>query len=318
MKYLKPFLSIVAISLIIYLTYQSGQWHLLEKLSWLSIVKIFLLYVLFFVIISFPLQRLLKSMGYQPAFFTIFNATTLSNLFNLALPARGGTLYRGFFFKEKFNLSLREYIGVSYFLSLGGLFTVGVYSLISLLIMDRGNLKIQMGLLISASIYGIFPIIGLTFPKLLLKFSKKFRELMEGKVNWDVIRSPSNILTTFLGYVSSMGIYIVRIAFICTLFFNQFTLKEALILTCLNLAINLIQVLPGNLGIKEASFAGILSLMGYSYEVGLLIALVDRAMQVLSLGILSSCILGFNSEYLMLSKIFFKAKDKESIASDQN
>ena len=303
MKYIKNILSVLVVLLIGYFVYKNVDLEELKKINLETIIYLFLLYVAFFTIVTIPLKYILRSLNYNIPISKIFAVTIISNLFNLALPARGGTIYRGVYFKKYFNLSLTEYFSISYLLSLGGLFTVGLYSVILLLLGQNLVTNIKIGLLTSGIIFCLFPFLGLFFPKVLLKLSQKFKKNIDEKVDWSKVRSSRNVIMTLCGYFCSMTVYWVRIHIICSIFFKEISIEATLALTCLNLAINIIPILPGNLGIKEASFAGILSMMGLSYELGLLVALIDRGMQIITLGLFSSFFFVLEKEYLLLTKI---------------
>jgi len=116
-----------------------------------------------------------------------------------------------------------------------------------------------------------------------------------------------NFTWIFIGYYFAISFYILKFALIFY-FLDIHIMFSGLFMACvLNLAISLIPIIPGNLGIKEASFAGFLHLYGVDFSVALNLAIIDRIFQIAFLSF--GAILFLRSTNLSHLKVSFGKKD---------
>jgi len=204
------------------------------------------------------------------------------------LPARGGIFLRGIIFHKNYGMKKRDYAAFSLFMSLTGLFVMGALGLISFPLMDWDGDKPIVFLMGGAAGLMLFGFYGLYSTKALAKWNNKIGELYHEKTNWSKINKKSNFIATSLFYAGSAVSYAARIYLLSLYFYLELDFFDVSGLTILLLLINTVPVLPGNIGIQEVSLSGILSLMGYNPQIGFFIAIVDRVMQLIFLGVLGA------------------------------
>ena len=93
-------------------------------------------------------------------------------------------------------------------------------------------------------------------------------------------------LIIFACYLLGLLTYSLRIWIIYTVVGIDFGYLNSIYFSVLILGISIIQLLPGNLGLKEASFSLGSLLFGHHASIDLLVALIDRGVQLLTLSIL--------------------------------
>ncbi len=287
-KYYKNIISlIVFIAGLSYLFYNSDVHHV-TGLDWRVGAGVILLHGLFYFLLTIPQLYILRNLDTKIGLGQLFSITIVTNFLNLLLPARGGILLRGIIFNKNYGMKKRDYAAFSLFMSLVGLFVMGAMGLIFFPLMDWDGDKPIYLMMGGATLLMLFGFYGLYSTKALAKWNKKIGELYHQKTNWSKINKKSNFIVTSLFYSGSLFSYAARIYLLSIYFYLELDLFDVTALTVLLLLINTVPVLPGNIGIKEASLSGILSLMGYNPQIGFFIAIVDRVMQLVFLGVLGA------------------------------
>lgn len=287
-KYYKNIISLLI--LIGGLTYLfiSSQVHHLSQFDWRLGAALVLLQGIFYFLITLPQLYILKKIDVPINLGRIFSITIVTNFLNLLLPARGGVLLRGIILNKNYGMKKRDYAAFSLFISLGGLFVLGVMGLMLFPLMEWDGEKPIYLMQVGSSVLAILGFYGLYSTKALAKYNKKVAELYHEKTKWSLINKKDNFLVTCFSYSASLFTYALRIYLLGIYFYLEIDIIDASALTVLLLLINTFPILPGNIGIKEASLSGILALMGYNPQVGFFIAIIDRLMQLVFLGILGT------------------------------
>lgn len=285
-KYYKNLISLVV--LIAGLTYLfiNAEVHHLSQLDWRVGIALVLLHGIFYLFVTIPQLYILRKLNVPIGLGKIFSINIVTNFLNLLLPARGGVLIRGVIFNKNFNFKKRDYAALSVFISLVGIFVLGLMGMLFFPFMDWDGDKPLVLLEVGGFVLLLLGFFGLYSTKALAKFSPKIEELYNEKTQWRLINKKDNFFVTSLFYAGSLIAYGLRIFLLSQYFYLEIDLFDACALTVLLLLINTAPILPGNLGVKEASLSGILALMGYNAQIGFFIAIVDRLMQLIFLGIL--------------------------------
>ncbi len=279
MKVIKQILTIVIFVLMGWYLLKIDDWDKIKSISYGNIGTLLFLYFLFYFFISPPIKLISKDLGFKIPLPDILGISILTNFMNYILPVRGGVVLRGFYLKKRYALGLKQYTAISIVISLVGLIVTGFSNGVAFL-MNPDSVDKLKGL--HALVFVILTGGGLVLifsPVLLMKISKKIRELKE-TIDWPQISSHRNILVTFVFYSLALVVYIFRFHILCNSMDITISGNQLISLVTLSLVVNLLPILPGNVGVKEASFAGVFHLLGYNYEIGALISIVDRFLQI--------------------------------------
>lgn len=273
-------LSVALISgLVIYVQKNSSSF---EKIKSINIGLVFLLittHILHFLLLGathfYPLRRhniFLK-------FKEWYGLCTISELFNMLLPAKGGTAIRMMYINETKGLSKREFLSMGLAVVLTGFSLLGILGTIYChFFLTKHNvvfvaleslfiaLTISSFLLIFAS-----EIIGHLF-KIKRKFSPK-KYLTDKKI----------FIVSILCYLGMFILYPVKIYFSFKAVGVSINLFDSFEISLILLVTSFFQILPGNIGVKEVATAYIAQQYGIQFEMALLASLVDRAILLLFL-----------------------------------
>lgn len=186
-----------------------------------------------------------------------FGMTAFSNLFNIFLPAKGGTLLRWLYLKNKHNLQTKTFIHKNIFATVVGMFAMGSFGLVFLSFYFQNTILHQLLIAIFSLkiIFGFF---------LTLKY--KGNNFYSNKV----------VLKVFLSFFLISTLYLVRLYFSTKAIGVSLSFIQLTEFSSIMLLVSLIPVLPGNLGIKELALGHISTHYGLSMEVGIIIGMIDR------------------------------------------
>jgi len=263
----------------------NAEVHHLSQFDWRLGVGLIILQGCYYFLTTLPQYFILNNMNLTISFGRIFSITILTNFLNLLLPARGGVLFRGFILNKYFKMKKRDYMAFSLFISLSGLFIMGIFGLILFPLMDSHGEKPLYLLEGGAAFLVLLGFYGLYSTKALAKWNKRIAKLYHQKTKWSLINTKKNFILTSFSYGGSFIVHAMRIYLLGAYFFLEIDLINACALTVLLLFINTIPILPGNIGVKEASLSGILALMGHNPQIGFFIGLLDRLMELIFLGV---------------------------------
>lgn len=287
-KYYKNIISLIVLVGGLAYLFVNSEVHHLSQFDWRLGVALVFLQGVFYFLMTVPQFYILHKLGTSISMGRIFSITIVTNFLNLLLPARGGVLIRGIILNKNYSMKKRDYAAFSIFISLAGLFVLGVLGLLFFPLMDWDGEKPLYLLQGGAALLAILGFYGLYSTKTLAKYNKKIGELYHEKTKWSQINKKDNFVVTCLFYAASLFTYALRIYLLGTYFYLEIDILDASAITVLLLLINSFPILPGNIGIKEASLSGILALMGYNPQIGFFIAILDRLMQLIFLGVLGT------------------------------
>lgn len=251
-------------------------------------VALLVLNAAFYFLITIPQFYILRKINIPIGLSQIFSLTIVTNFLNLILPARGGVFVRGVVLLKNFKLKKRDYAAFSIFISLGGIFILGAVGAILFPSMRWNGTKPLFLLELGALFLVFLGFFGLYSTKFMAKWSPKLEALYHEKTKWNLINKKDNFIVTCFFYLFSLLAYALRIYLLGNYFYLDLSFLDACALTSLLLLINTVPILPGNIGIKEASLSGLLALMGFNPQIGFFIAVIDRLLQMIFLGSLGA------------------------------
>lgn len=208
-----------------------------------------------------------------------FGLCMVAELFNMLLPAKGGTGIRMIYIKDKKGLPMREFLSMSFAIVLTGFTFLGVTGFIYChYFLQRQHIVFTMleSIFIALSVSGVILIFATEGIGKLFKFQRRFSPkayLFDLKLS-----SAATMCWIGMFLLYPVKIYLSFLAIGIELNFTD-SFEISLIL----LAASLFQVLPGNIGVKEVITAYIGRQYGIEFETALLASLIDRAILLLFL-----------------------------------
>lgn len=208
-----------------------------------------------------------------------YGLSVIAEMFNMILPANGGTGMRMMYLKDKKNLPIRQFLAMNFAMIVTGFTMLGIVgTLYFQYFFTKQDIvfKVLESIFIALALSGIFllffsEILGNIF-KIKRKYSPKIY-LFDTKLTtlatlyWFIFFAlyPIKIYLSFLSFDVHIGL--------------QGSFEISLIL----LVATFFQVMPGNVGIKELATAYISSHYGINLETALLASLIDRGVLLLFL-----------------------------------
>lgn len=208
-----------------------------------------------------------------------YGLCTVSELFNMLLPAKGGTAIRMMYINEKKKLPIREFLSMGLAVVLTGFSLLGIVGTIYChFFLNKQNLVFVAleSLFIALTISSFLLIFASEIITRIFKMERKFspkKYLMDKKI----------VLVSLLCYLGMFILYPIKIYLsfkAIGVFIHPFDSFE---ISLILLASSFFQILPGNIGVKEVATAYIAQEYGIQFETALLASLVDRAILLLFL-----------------------------------
>lgn len=208
-----------------------------------------------------------------------YGLCTVSELFNMLLPAKGGTAIRMMYINEKKGLAKRE------FLSMGLAVVLTGFSLLGILGTVYCHFFLTKHNVVFVALESLF--IALTVSSFLLIFiseiiSRIFKT--ERKFSPKKYLSDKKIfLVSVICYLGMFILYPIKIYLSFKAVGISIHLFDSFEISLILLVSSFFQILPGNIGVKEVATAYIAQQYGIQFEMALLASLVDRAILLLFL-----------------------------------
>ena len=230
------------------------------------------LHALGFILLGFTQVLPLKKHNIEIKASEWYGLSVVAELFNMILPANGGTGVRMMYMKDKKNLPIRQFLSMNFAVILTGFTMLGIFgSLYFQYVLNKNDevFRLLYSLFVALALSGI----------LLLVFSEITGKLFKIKRKY----SPKIYLfdTTFalkatLVWFAFFALYPVKIYLSFLAIGVHIGASESFEISLILLVASFFQVLPGNLGVKELITAYISSHYGINFETALLASLVDR------------------------------------------
>lgn len=208
-----------------------------------------------------------------------YGLCTVSELFNMLLPAKGGTAIRMMYINEKKNLPMREFLSMGLAVVLTGFSLLGIVgSIYCHFFLNKHNM-------VFVALESLF--IALTISSFLLIFAS---EVITRVFKMERKYSPKKYLTdkkivliSVLCYLGMFVLYPIKIYLSFKAIGVVIHPFDSFEISLILLASSFFQILPGNIGVKEVATAYIAQQYGIQFETALLASLVDRAILLLFL-----------------------------------
>jgi uncharacterized membrane protein YbhN (UPF0104 family) len=208
-----------------------------------------------------------------------YGLCSVAELFNMILPANGGTGIRMMYMKDKKNLPIRQFLSMNFAIILLGFTMLGIAgNLYFQYVLNKNDnvFRLLESLFTALAISGIFLLIFFEILGKLFKIKRKYSPkiyLFDAKLSMQVTLAWFGYFTLY-----PLKIYLSFLAIGIHLGAHQ-SFEISLIL----LAASFFQIVPGNLGVKEIITAYVSSHYGINFEIALLASLIDRGVLLLFL-----------------------------------
>lgn len=236
----------------------------------------FLNYILLGVTHFYPLK---KSHNIKLETKEWFGLCTVSELFNMLLPAKGGTAIRMLYINEKKNLEMREFLSMGLAVVLTGFSLLGIVGTIYchfFLKIDSIVFLALESLFISLTISSFLLIFASEIITRIFKLERKYspkKYLADKKI----------VLVSLLAYTGMFVLYPLKVYLSFKAIGVHIHLADSFEISLILLGSSFFQILPGNIGVKEVATAYIAQQYGINFETAFLASLVDRAILLLFL-----------------------------------
>jgi uncharacterized protein (TIRG00374 family) len=238
-----------------------------------------LLYFLHLFLIGLILKYTLLPFGIKISPKESTSLSVITNFYNLILPIRGGAFIRAKYLKNKYNFSYSKFLSTLYGLYVIGFFTASLVALVSIFFIYYFYNTPIKGLLYPILVFFIILLtIILISPKISEKKNKYINFIVSILNGWTVLKKNKKaVIVTFL--VSLVNIFIFTTMFFLEfkIFNIDFPYTYLILLASVNSLSLLLSITPGSFGVKEGFIIFVLTSLGLSFELSILISLIDRA-----------------------------------------
>ena len=281
-KWIKHILGVLILAFLI--AYLTGHRQELKALLKLNAGQLIMMYLLCFLtsVASVPVVRsLLDALDTDTGFGDMLLLNNAAILLNYA-PMKFGTVFRANYLKRHCGLSYAHFL--TFFLYITFLMTliaaaVGLAVLLGVYGLARHESKILAGIF-AVTIIGslIFLLIPLPTPKGDGRISTALRTFISGRSQISKQRKAVLIAVAFV--VITFVLTALRIGIIYHSMGREMHPAGYLILGTLGFVVLFVSITPGSLGIKELVLSFGAVVLGMPLEVGILAAIIDRAITV--------------------------------------
>jgi uncharacterized membrane protein YbhN (UPF0104 family) len=267
------------VGLFFYVQHNSNGFTKLISIKLPFVVLLIFIHALSFWFLGMTHNLPLKKHNINLSFKEWYGLCMVSELFNMLLPANGGTGIRMLYIKDKKKLPMREFLAMSFAIVLIGFTFLGIMGLIYchfFLTKTDTIFVLLQSIFVALAISGIILIFATEAIAKIFKFKRKCSPkayLKDYKLTGFATLCWIGIFILF-----PLKIYLSFLAIGVDLNFSQ-SFEISLIL----MAASLFQVLPGNIGVKELITAYVGKQYGIPFETALLASLIDRSILLLFL-----------------------------------
>lgn len=262
----------LVVGLIMFIFRKGDTFDVLSHTNFSIIAGIFATYALNYIFLGMVYNFPLKKMDISLSFNQWFGLTNLSNLFNLILPAKGGTAIRWLYLWEVHKLPTQNFFSINLFGTAVGMITMGYLGLLVSYFVPGMTSSIVSDM--DAAFWALFlagSSIIVFMSRNSIKRFKIFSPLPEELKDWKIFSS------TAICFAGITLLYPVRTYLSYHSLGIQIGLVEGIEISMIALLISIVPILPGNIGVKELAMAYIAKRYGISAEMAILASLIERA-----------------------------------------
>lgn len=212
-------------------------------------------------------------------FIEWYGLCTISDVFNLLLPASGGTAIRIMYINKKKKLAMGNILSMSLATVMVGIMLLGVAGSIYFHLHDNHQSKLFFALkmFFLATIVGsLLTVFASDYILKILKKEKKY-DLKQYIFDKDIF------INSLLCYVGMLAIHPLKVYLSFKAIDVDISVMSSIEISLMLLCSSFFQILPGNMGIRELTTAYVAQQYGIQFETALLASLVDRAILLLFL-----------------------------------
>ena len=281
-KWLKNIIGFLILGALLW--YLVSHWDQLKVLLKLSGGELFLMYFLWFLVMfnsAFVVQFLVKALSIKPDFWDMVRLNHAALLLNY-VPMKFGTLFRANYLKHHYGLAYAHF--ATFFLYITFLMTatasgIGLIILAGTYGLDGYENKVLAGifaLTVIASLLFLF--IPLPLPKGQRRIIKLLRNFLSGREQ--ISKGKNTVLLVSVLLALNFLLVALRLGIIYHSMGKDIHFGGYLILGALGFVVLFIGLTPGSLGVRELVLSFGAVVLGVPFEVGLLAAMVDRAVTI--------------------------------------
>ncbi|NOT77383.1 MAG: flippase-like domain-containing protein [Bacteriovoracaceae bacterium] len=270
---------ILIIGLGFYIHNNTSTFILIKNIRLDIVLALILIHVINYWLLGLTHKLPLKKHQINLKFKEWYGLCMVSELFNMLLPAKGGTGIRMLYINDKKKLAMREFLSMSFAIVLIGFTLLGLIGLAYCQIyLKKTHIVFSLleSVFLALSISGIILMFMTEAISKLFKFKRRY--------------SPKNYLKDLkltsivsLCWIGMFVLYPVKVYLSFKAIGIDLNFYDSFEISLVLLAASLFQVLPGNIGVKEIVTAYIGRQYGIDFEVALLASIIDRAILLLFL-----------------------------------
>jgi len=281
-KWLKNIIGFLILGALLW--YLVSHWDKLKVLLKLSVRELFSMYFLWFLVMfnsAFVVQFLVKALGIKPDFWDMVRLNHAALLLNY-VPMKFGTLFRANYLKHHYGLGYTHFATFflyTTFLTTATASAIGLIILAGIYGLDGYENKVLAGifaLTVIASLLFLF--IPLPLPRGQRRIIKLLRNFLSGREQ--ISKEKKTVLLASMLLALNFLLVAFRIGIIYHSMGKDIHFGGYLILGALGFVVLFIGLTPGSLGIRELVLSFGAVVLGVPFEVGLLAAMVDRAVTI--------------------------------------
>ncbi len=253
-----------------------------EKLKHIDLGIIFLLiglHMLNYLFLGLSHRYPLLKHNINLKFNEWYGLCTISDVFNLLLPASGGTAIRIMYINKKKKLPMGNILSMSLATVMVGIILLGVIGAFYCHFHNGQNTQLFFAL----EIFFIATVVG----SLITIFaSDMFLKLLKREKKYDLkqyIFDKKIFINSLLCYVGMLGIHPFKVYLSFKAIGVDISVISSFEISLMLLCSSFFQILPGNMGVRELTTAYVAQQYGIQFETALLASLVDRAILLLFL-----------------------------------
>lgn len=257
--------------LIYFVSNKQDTFNVIEHTNLYAVLAMSLTYAINYLALGHIYNYPLKKLDIHLNFNQWFGLTNVSNLFNLILPAKGGTALRWLYLWEIHKLPTKIFLSINLFGTAVGMITMGYIGLLANQILSGLNdsLIIHMD-----SIFWTLLLVGAFIVVMMSRGQLKRFKLLSTLP--EEVKSAKVFLSIVICFTVITLLYPIRTYLSFQSLGLELTFVQGIEISLISLIISILPIMPGNLGVKEVAFAYLAHRYGISPEMAVLSSLVER------------------------------------------
>ena len=266
---IKVLIIILSITYFIYFVFQNRNFFSdLKEIGLIIILMLFLMKILNIMFLSNINLRILKYLNINLTLSESIMITTKNSIGNLSSPFKLGSGYKISYLKENYDLNIKNYILLNSFFAI-----LNIFPIVLLFLSYGASLSLFENLVTSIFVISICILIFIFSFKLSIK--SNFLGSLDF-LNYDNALIQINNLMFFIS--NCIIVYLIAIQFN-----SDISFFSSVAFTTLGSFVNLINLTPGNIGIKESILLIFNGLHGYSLYMLIFISFLERFLSFVAL-----------------------------------